>query len=95
MTVVNTSNFVMPSSLDDRKKIMDCVQEVSNSMVRIEGEKAFIKDALADLCTKYEIPKALLNRFVKAYHNRTYDTVLGENSDFETMVEILVKPTVE
>ena len=39
-------SIIIPSSPADRKTIKDAMTEISNSMVRIESEKAFIKEAL-------------------------------------------------
>jgi len=90
-TVVQT--LVMPSSPDDRKKIMDAMGEISSAMTRMEGEKDYIKETLNDLSEKFQIPKKLLNRFSRVYHKQNYSDELGANSDFETLVEILVNPT--
>jgi len=83
--------FIMPSSEADRKIIMDAMQEISHAKSRMEGEQTFVKEAISELVDKFKIPKRLLNRFAKAYHRQTYTEELGQNSDFEHMVEILVK----
>lgn len=86
------SSFVMPSSPADRKQIMDAMIEISAAMTRVEGEKNYIKETIADLHEKYKIPKKILNRFAKVYHKQNYTEELGIDSDFETMVQILVNP---
>ncbi len=88
MTIINT--FVMPSSPDDRKKIMDAMGEISACMSRIEGEKSYIKETIADLSDKYQIPKKMLSRFAKAHHKSNYHEVIGADEEFQTMCEILV-----
>lgn len=84
--------FVMPSSLEDRKKIMETMGEISASMTRMEGEKDYIKKSISDLSQKFQIPKKLLNRFSRVYHKQNYADELGANSEFETMVELLINP---
>jgi uncharacterized protein YukE len=84
--------FVMPSSEADRKQIMDAMNEISASMTRMAGEKDYIKETLSDLNQKFQIPKKLLSRFAKAHFKANYSEELGQDSEFETMVQILVKP---
>lgn len=86
------TGFVMPSSPADRKAIMDCMEEVSNSKTRIEAERELIKEAINDLSKKYDIPKRLLNRLAKVVHKRNYHEELGVDNDFQHLVEILVNP---
>jgi hypothetical protein len=86
----NINSFVMPSSPDDRKKIMAAMNEISASMTRIEGEKSYIKETISDLEEKYQIPKKMLNRFAKAHHKANYHEVIGADEEFQTMCETLV-----
>lgn len=88
MTTINT--FVMPSSPDDRKKIMDAMDEISACMTRIEGEKSYIKETIADLHEKFDIPKKMLNRFAKCHHKQSYHEELGADDEFETLCQTLV-----
>lgn len=89
------SSFNMPSSEVDRKKIMDNAMEISNSMARLEGEKTYIKEAIKALSEEFTIPKGLLTKFVNAYHKQTYREQMGQNEDFEQLVEILIAPDKE
>lgn len=88
MTTINT--FVMPSSPDDRKKIMDAMGEISASMTRVEGEKSYIKETIADLHEKFGIPKKMLNRFARAHHKSSFHEELGADDEFEAMCQTLV-----
>jgi hypothetical protein len=87
------SGFVMPSSPADRKHIMDVMGEISASKTRSEAERDFQKEAIKELFDKYRIPKRLLNRFAKSYHKQSYTEELAVDSDFETLVEVLAKPS--
>lgn len=61
---------VLPSSDADKLAIRKVLKEVSDAMTRIESEKDFIKDAVADLSKQYSMPKASLNKVAKIYHKR-------------------------
>ena len=51
------SNVIIPSTDADKKRIKDCVIEISNSMTRVAAEKAFIKEAILSCCDDVEIDK--------------------------------------
>ena len=53
------------SSEADRKKLLDAMKECSNSMIRMEGEKDFIKEAIKEICEDLKLPKRIVNRLVK------------------------------
>ena len=64
-------SIIIPSSPADRKTIKDAMTEISNSMVRIESEKAFIKEAIEELNDKVDIDKKYLNKLARVYHKPT------------------------
>jgi len=49
----------------DRKKLLDAVQECSNSMTRMDGEKDFIKEAVKKVSDDLKLPKQVVQRLVK------------------------------
>jgi hypothetical protein len=79
------------SSEADRKKLFDAIVECSNSMVRIEGEKDFIKEATKKVCEDLKLPKRLVNRLVKVYHKQNYDEEVATHEQFEQLYETIVK----
>ena len=84
------AGFIMPSSPADRKAIMDCIIDISASKTRAAAETSFQSEALKDLSKKFNIPKPLLSRFARVYHKQNYKEELAVDSDFETLVEILL-----
>lgn len=85
------TGFVMPSSPADRKHIMDVMDEISASKTRAEAERDFQKEAINELHDKFKIPKRLLNRLAKSHHRANYSEELAIDSDFETLVDTLIK----
>ena len=79
------------SSEADRKKLFDAIKECSNSMVRMEGEKDLIKNAVADICSQLNLPKKIVNRMVKVYHKQNYDEEVAVHEQFETLYQTIVK----
>lgn len=86
------SNIVLPSSPEDRKKIMNAVQEISNSMSRMESERELIKEILTDVEDKFELPKKYTRKVAKIYHKQNMSQVQQEQEDLLTIYETVTTP---
>ena len=84
------SNVVI-SNPADRKKIKDSLQEISNSMTRIEGERDLIKEILNDLADKFELDKKTFRRMAKVYHKQNFVNERQEFDEFETLYTNVVE----
>ena len=84
-------SIIIPSSPNDRKTIKDAMTEISNSMVRIDSEKAYIKEAIEALNDKVDIDKKYLNKLARVYHKQTLAQVTGEMEDLEALYESCLK----
>jgi|TARA_R110000744_G_scaffold120740_2_gene224971 CBS-domain-containing membrane protein len=84
-------SIIIPSSPADRKTIKDAMTEISNSMVRIEGEKAYIKEAIEELNDKVDIDKKYLNKLARVYHKQTLAQATAEMEDLEALYESCLK----
>lgn len=85
------SNVIIPSSPEDRKKILGAIQEISNSLTRIEAERDLIKDILQDIEDKFEMPKKYTRKIAKIYHKQNFTEVQQEQSELETIYETVTK----
>lgn len=82
-----TTNIVVPSSPADRKAIKDALQEISNSLTRIEAERDMIKDILQAVQDNQKVPKKYVRKLAKIYHKQNYNEVQQEQDDLETLYE--------
>ena len=64
------SNVIIPSSLEDRKKIRGALEEISNSLTRIEAERSLIKEILQDVKINLNCLKSILERLLKSFISR-------------------------
>ena len=78
------------SNAADRKKILDALTEISNSMTRISAERDFIKDAVADVSDKFQIQKKIVAKMARVYHKQSFNAESEENSEFESLYEEVV-----
>ena len=83
----------LPSDPAARKAIKKCMDELSASMARTEGERDFIKEAINNICEEYEMSKKTFRKLAKVYHKQNFSKEVAENEEFETMYEQLTGET--
>jgi len=83
----------LPSDPAARKAIKKCMDELSASMTRIEGERDLIKEAINNCCEEYEMNKKTFRRLAKVYHKQNFSREVAEHEEFETMYEQLTGET--
>ena len=83
----STNSIIIPSSEKDRKRIKDCMEEVSNSYLRQEAERTFVKEAISALADEVDIPKKYLSKMAKIYHNQNMSELVSELEDIEALIE--------
>jgi len=79
----------LPSDPAARKAIKKCMDELSASMARIDGERDFIKEAINNCCEEYEMNKRTFRKLAKVYHKQNFSKEVAEHEEFETMYEQL------
>jgi hypothetical protein len=75
------------SSIEDRKKIFAAIREISNSMVRIEGERDLIKETVKDISDNFQISRKIVNKMAKVYHKQTLTQEIDQHEEFVEMYE--------
>ena len=83
----------LPSDPVACKAIKKCMDELSASMSRIDGERDFIKEAIANICEEYEMSKKTFRKLAKVYHKQNFSKEVAEHEEFETMYEQLTGET--
>ena len=75
----------------DKAKVLGCLQEISNSLTRIEAERDLIKEILQKMQDECELPKKLSRKLARTYHKRNYEEEVAEQADFQTVYENVAK----
>ena len=83
----------LPSDPAARKAIKKCMDELSASMARIDGERDFIKEAIDNICEEYEMSKKTFRKLAKVYYMQNFSKEVAEHEEFETMYEQLTGET--
>ena len=83
------SGIIIPSSPADRQAIKGAMSEISNAYTRMESEREFIKEALADLEDKVGIKAKYLRKMSKIYHKQNLIELTSEMEDLEGLYEAI------
>jgi len=75
----------------DKAKVLGMLQEISNSLTRVEAERDLIKEILDRLQDECEIPKKLGRKLAKVYHKRNFEEEVAQQNDFVDMYEQVAK----
>lgn len=52
--------FTLPSDKHEKEALKASIQEIVDAQTRIAGEKDFVKEAVAAIAEKYQLPKAVV-----------------------------------
>ena len=75
----------------DKAKVLGCLQEISNSLTRVEAERDLIKEVLQKMQDECEIPKKLGRKLAKVYHKRNFEEEVAQQNDFVEIYEEVAK----
>jgi ribosomal protein S17E len=78
--------------LDDKQKeaVKSCLQEISNSMTRVEAERDLIKEILQRMADEFEMNKKLSRRLAKVYHKRNIAEEIAANEELTETYDMIV-----
>lgn len=79
------------SNSADREKLMDMIKECSNSLVRIQGERDYIKEAVTEMSKQFDIPKRLLNKLIRVYYKQNFDEEVAVSEQFQELYESVIQ----
>lgn len=69
----------------DAKKLKSVIEEISNSMTRIDGERDYIKEAIKAASEEHEIDKRVLRKMARAYHKQNFTEEVATAEEFESL----------
>ena len=89
MSQLEHHGLVMPTSPEDRKRLKAALNEMVNSLTRIEAEREQKKAIAAQIFEDFDIPKKLINKAASAMYKENFQLVAAEAADLETLMETL------
>ena len=84
----------LPSTIthEDRQKVQNALQEMSNSMTRVSAEKDLQKDIAQKMVDEVGVPKKDFNRLAKIYHASNLMEEAAKNEEFMEFAEAIMLP---
>lgn len=82
-----TESFVLPTNPVELKSIRDAIYEIEGALAFIQDKKEFIKDVHSMLDEKYNMPKDIVTKMVKAHQDDMFDEMVSRNEEFEIVYE--------
>lgn len=83
----------IPSSPEDRKRIRAALQEMSDSMTRVDAERDLMKQIINNVHEEFELSKKTFRRMAKVYHRQNFSKEVAEHEEFEVMYENITQQT--
>jgi hypothetical protein len=79
------------TSPEDIKKFKQAIQEISNSMTRVEAERDLIKEIVKEQSDTYQVPRKLVSKIAKTYHKQNLTQEIQDHEDFVEIYEQVTK----
>ncbi len=74
----------------DKNELRGVLQEISNSMTRMDAEKEYIKEAIAAASEKYQLNKKYLRKMAKVYHQNNFTDEVSDMEEFQKLYETII-----
>lgn len=81
----------MLSNPEDIKKLKGAIQEISNSMTRMEAERDLIREIVKEQSAELQIPKKIISKIAKTYHKQNLTQEVQDHEDFVELYETVTK----
>ena len=73
--------------VNDKEKLKKAIQEISNSMTRIDAERDLIKEIISDAHDEHGIDKKVLRKMARAFHKQNFSEEVATQEEFETLYQ--------
>lgn len=75
----------------DKKKILDAMREISDSMTRISTERDLVKDIVKEVSDNFQIPRKVVNKIARTYHKQNLTQEVQEHEEFVELYDSVTK----
>jgi archaellum component FlaC len=81
----------MKYSPEQKKAIKDCLQEISNSLTRVEAERDNIREIINRMAEEFEMNKRISRKLARIYHKRNIEEERAEQEELNNTYDEVVK----
>lgn len=75
---------------EDKKKFKGVLDELSNSMTRMDAERDFIKETIEAASKDFNMNKKIIRKMARVYHKNNYTDEVIEMEEFQQTYESVV-----
>jgi hypothetical protein len=76
---------------EQKKDLQKAVQEISNSMTRMEAERDLIREIVKDQSQNLQIPKKIISKIAKTFHKQNLTQEIADHEEFVELYESVTK----
>ena len=84
-------SIIVPSSPADRQKLKLALEQITDSMARMDAEKDHIKEVITMIIENFELDPKHVRKMAKTMYDRSFADLQQENEDFELLYESVVE----
>ena len=78
---MSEQTVIVPSSPEDRKKILAALNEGSDSLTRIAGERELLKEIIDAVSEDFDLPKKYVRKMINVHYKSSILSVNAENEE--------------
>lgn len=78
---MSEQQLIIPSSPEDRKKILAALNEGSDSMTRIAAERELLKEIIDTVSEDFDLPKKYVRKMINVHYKSSILSVNAENEE--------------
>jgi len=87
---MSEQTVIIPSSPEDRKKILAALNEGSDSLTRIAGERELLKEIIDTVSEDFDLPKKYVRKMINVHYK---SSIISVNAENEELVELYTAVT--
>lgn len=72
-------------------QIKQCLQEISNSLTRMEAERENIREIVNKCATEFEMNKRITRKLARIFHKRSIEEERAEQEEINNTYDAVVK----
>lgn len=81
-------------SIEDKKKLRNAIQEISDSMLRVGAERDLQKEVVNKIAEELTVDKKIVRRMAKVYHKANFKDEVEQNDAFESFYDLVINKTL-
>jgi hypothetical protein len=79
--------MTLPTSPEDKLKLLGALKDISASMARMEAERDLLKSVKKDICDELQLNRKVLNKLARTYHKGNFSEEVEMHKHFEDLYE--------